>query len=89
VARDHDRARPRERRHLAIHRGHLTELGAADLAGIAAAGPALLQFGWIGPTSLINSRIEQAHQRGITEIIYAPTGPDIAREVSAFMDAAR
>jgi 5,10-methylenetetrahydromethanopterin reductase len=80
---------PDERRHLAIHRGHLTELGAADLAGITAAGPALLQSGWTGPASSITSRIDQAHQAGITEIIYAPTGPDIIREVLAFLDAAR
>jgi 5,10-methylenetetrahydromethanopterin reductase len=80
---------PDKSRHLAIHRGHLTELGPADLAGITAAGPALLQSGWTGPASSINSQIEQAHQGGITEIIYAPTGPDITREVRAFMDAAR
>ena len=80
---------PEERRHLAIHRGHLTELGAADLAGITAAGPVLLQSGWTGPASSITSRIEQAREAGITEIIYAPTGPDIAREVLAFLDAAR
>jgi 5,10-methylenetetrahydromethanopterin reductase len=78
-----------ESRHLVIHRGHLTELGPADVAGITAAGPALLQSGWTGPASSINSRIEQAHQGGITEIIYAPTGPDITREVLAFLDAAR
>jgi 5,10-methylenetetrahydromethanopterin reductase len=78
-----------ESRHLAIHRGHLTELGPADRAGITAAGPALLQSGWTGPASSINSWIEQAHRGGITEIIYAPTGPDITREVRAFMDAAR
>jgi 5,10-methylenetetrahydromethanopterin reductase len=76
-------------RHLAIHRGHLTELGPADVAGIAAAGPALFQSGWTGSAPSINSRIEQARQGGITEIIYAPTGPDIAREVIAFLDAAR
>jgi 5,10-methylenetetrahydromethanopterin reductase len=64
-------------------------LGPADLAGITAAGPALLQSGWTGPASSINSRIEQARQAGITEIIYAPTGPDICREVLAFLDAAR
>jgi 5,10-methylenetetrahydromethanopterin reductase len=80
---------PDDSRHLAIHRGHLTELGPADLAGIAAAGPALLQSGWTGPASSIISRIEQARQGGITEIIYAPTGPDVTREVRAFMDAAR
>jgi 5,10-methylenetetrahydromethanopterin reductase len=80
---------PDESRHLAIHRGHLTELGPADVAGITAAGPALLQSGWTGPASSINGRIEQAHQGGITEIIYAPTGPDVTREVRAFMDAAR
>jgi 5,10-methylenetetrahydromethanopterin reductase len=80
---------PDEGRHLAVHRGHLTELGPADLAGITAAGPALLQSGWTGPASSIISRIEQARQGGITEIIYAPTGPDVTREVRAFMDAAR
>lgn len=80
---------PDESRHLAIHRGHLTELGPADLAGITAAGPALLQSGWTGPAASITSRIEQACQAGITEIIYAPTGPDVAREILAFLDAAR
>jgi 5,10-methylenetetrahydromethanopterin reductase len=80
---------PDESRHLAVHRGHLTELGPADLAGITAAGPALLQSGWTGPASSIKCRIEQARQGGINEIIYAPTGPDITREVLAFLDAVR
>jgi 5,10-methylenetetrahydromethanopterin reductase len=80
---------PDESRHLTIHRGHLTELGPADRAGITAAGPALLESGWTGPASSINSRIEQARQDGITEIIYAPTGTDITREVRTFLDAAR
>jgi hypothetical protein len=35
------------------------------------------QAGWTGPASSINSRIEEARQGGIAEIIYAPTGPDI------------
>jgi 5,10-methylenetetrahydromethanopterin reductase len=80
---------PDESRHLTIHRGHLTELGPADRAGITAAAPALLQSGWTGPAASIGSRIEQARLTGITEIIYAPTGPDITREVVSFMDAAR
>lgn len=80
---------PEESRHLAVHRGHLTELGSADMAGISAAGSALLESGWTGPAASIGERIDQARQGGITELIYAPTGPDIIREVRAFLDAAR
>lgn len=80
---------PPERRHLAIHRGHLTQAGPADQAGIAAAGPALLSAGWTGPPASIKPRIEEARQGGITEIIYAPSGPDVTREVQAFLSAAR
>lgn len=80
---------PQESLHLEIHRGHLVEIGPADRAGIAAAGAALLETGWTGTASSINARIDDAQQAGIGEIIYAPTGPDIAREVDAFLDAAR
>jgi hypothetical protein len=37
----------------------------------------------------IEAKIAEAEAGGATEIIYAPSGPDIARELRAFAAAAR
>jgi 5,10-methylenetetrahydromethanopterin reductase len=78
---------PQDSSHLEVHRGHLTEMNQADRAGIAAAGPALLEFGWTGTPSTVQDKVHDAAQAGITEIIYSPTGPGITREIDAFLKA--
>lgn len=72
-----------------VHRGHLTSVGDTDLAAIAAAGPALLDTGWTGAPATVKQKASEAHTAGITEIIYAPAGPDIEREIRRFVEAVR
>jgi len=87
---DHIEAVPQQRRHLAVHDRHLTELNAADQAAWAAGA-------WqaIPATTVTSSAPEIAKQlsgfaaQGITEVIYQPTGPDIPAELEAFIVAAQ
>ncbi|MGC9670072.1 LLM class flavin-dependent oxidoreductase [Planosporangium sp. 12N6] len=80
---------PERDRHLAVHDQHLVTLNAADEAAWAAGS-------WTAiPTTTVTGSARQLRQRlsafaedGITEIVYQPTGPDIAGELEAFIKAA-
>jgi len=78
------------KRHLAIHDQHLVGLSRADEAAWAAGSWAA-----IPATTLTGSAVELTEhlaafaEQGITEVMYQPTGPDIARELEAFITAAR
>ncbi|MGD9703284.1 MAG: LLM class flavin-dependent oxidoreductase [Acidimicrobiia bacterium] len=78
---------PGEVRHLAIHRGHLTELNDIDrliITGEIAVGLTTLS----GTASAVRERVEQLGEAGVTEIAYQPSGPDLRREMRAFINAA-
>ena len=81
---------PEHRRHLAVHDGHLTVLNTADQAAWAAgAWQAIPTTTVTGSAEQVTQRLSELVERGITEVIYQPIGPDIARELSSFLDAAR
>jgi 5,10-methylenetetrahydromethanopterin reductase len=78
---------PAERRHLAMHYGHLVLVNAHDRPYVTGAlltqlGLALSAAGW-------RERLAQLEAAGATEVAYQPAGPDIARELEAFITAAR
>lgn len=73
--------------HLDVHQGHLSTLTPRDRDLAAAAGPALLTSGWTGTPEQIRHRATQAAAAGITEIVYAPAGPDITAELTAYAKA--
>jgi 5,10-methylenetetrahydromethanopterin reductase len=76
---------PVEERHLAIHEGHLVHLTDRDRAAL---DPNLLPaFTWTGAPGDIRSRAEAAGAAGVTELLYAPMGPDVERELRTFRDA--
>ena len=79
--------RPANERHLTVHQGHLTRLTDRDRPAVAAAGPAITQIGWTGDPASLATRFAQAGAAGITEVVYAPMGPDVSGELEAFAAA--
>ncbi|WP_242904575.1 hypothetical protein [Actinomadura terrae] len=57
-----------------------------DRAAVAAAGPAILGPGWTGDAAAIGARLDEAGQAGITEVVYVPSGSDVAGELKAFAE---
>jgi 5,10-methylenetetrahydromethanopterin reductase len=84
-----ERDRPERERHLAVHDGHVVTVTDRDAPLLDEVGEALLGTGWTGDVAGVRARLEQAEAAGLTEVIYTPAGPDIARELEAFASAAR
>jgi len=82
-----ERLRAPAERHLAVHEGHVVTLTARDRGILDAAGEAIASSGWCGPASVIARHFSGAGDAGITEVVYAPAGPDIANEIRRFRDA--
>jgi 5,10-methylenetetrahydromethanopterin reductase len=81
---------PPNDRHLAVHDKHLIALNRADTAAWAAGSwTAIAQTTLTGTADDIGRRVREIAAQGITEIVYQPTGPDIAAELKAFHAAAR
>ena len=79
-----------ELRHLAVHDRHLTELNAADQAAWkAGAWQAIPATTVTGSAAQIAEQLGAFADQGVTEVIYQPTGHDIAGELDAFITAAR
>jgi 5,10-methylenetetrahydromethanopterin reductase len=81
---------PPNDRHLAVHDQHLIALNRADTAAWAAGSwRAVAQTTLTGKADDVGRRVGEIAAQGITEIIYQPTGPDIAAELEAFHAASR
>lgn len=81
---------PERERHLAVHDQHLVSLNRADQAAWAAGSWAAIPTTTLtGSAAQLTERLAEIAEQGITEIVYQPTGPDIARELEAFITAAR
>ncbi|HEY5870999.1 MAG TPA: hypothetical protein VI542_36425 [Candidatus Tectomicrobia bacterium] len=70
-----------------MHYGHLVLVNAHDRPYVTGAlltqlGLALSAAGW-------RERLAQMEEAGATEVAYQPAGPDIARELEAFITAVR
>ena len=52
-------------------------------------GEGLTSFTWTGEADVLRARLDATAAAGTTEILYAPIGPDIPRELRAFMAMAR
>ncbi|HEV7849813.1 MAG TPA: LLM class flavin-dependent oxidoreductase [Mycobacterium sp.] len=76
-------------RHLAVHDQHLIALNRADTAAWAAGSwKAITATTLTGTAEDMGRRVKELAAQHITEIIYQPTGPDIAAELEAFHAAA-
>jgi 5,10-methylenetetrahydromethanopterin reductase len=79
------RSLPQATRHLAIHRGHLTELNEIDrlvMTGQLAAG-----ISQSGTAQQMRDRVASAAAGGTTEFVFQPSGPDPADEIERFAAA--
>lgn len=80
--------RPEGERHLAVHEGHATTVTDLDRILVEAAGEAVVGIGWVAEADGIRAKLAEAEAAGTTEIIYAPSGPDIERELRVFAEVA-
>jgi 5,10-methylenetetrahydromethanopterin reductase len=80
---------PVERRHLAIHEGHLIAPNERDLLALDADPSLAASLTVTGTPDDVRSRIDALATRGATEVAYQPAGPDIPRELEAFAAAVR
>jgi len=80
-------ATPAAGRHLAVHEGHLVELNDRDRLAIDELAPMLTSFGVSGTAAEVRAKVDAFGAAGVTEIAYQPAGPDIERELRAFIDA--
>jgi 5,10-methylenetetrahydromethanopterin reductase len=80
---------PEDERHLVVHERHCVGLNAADEAAWDAGAHGLLKAVTVsGTPDEVRERLATLEEQGATEIVYQPAGPDIRRELEAFMEAA-
>jgi 5,10-methylenetetrahydromethanopterin reductase len=78
---------PPHTRHLALHEDHVVAVTERDRPLLS--GEGLMSFTWTGEADVLRARLDATAAAGTTEILYAPIGPDVARELTAFMTMAR
>jgi 5,10-methylenetetrahydromethanopterin reductase len=79
--------RPESERHLAVHEGHATTVTDLDRVLVDAAGESVVGLGWVAEADGIRTKVKEAEAAGSTEIIFAPSGPDLERELRVFAEA--
>jgi hypothetical protein len=68
----------------------MVEMNEADLAAWRAGGYMSVPSATLtGPADTIAQRVAEMAQAGATEIVFEPSGPDIARELDRFITAVR
>lgn len=78
---------PESERHLAVHDGHLIRLSAIDHDTLPR--EVIPELTLTGTPDDVRAKLEAIAASGVTEIAYQPEGPDIPRELEAFMAVAR
>jgi 5,10-methylenetetrahydromethanopterin reductase len=73
---------PQQLRHLALHDLHLVGVTERDRPLLN--GEMLKAMTWTGTATELRTRLAQTEAEGGTEILYAPMGPDVPRELTAF-----
>jgi 5,10-methylenetetrahydromethanopterin reductase len=77
---------PENERHLAVHEDHLVRVTDRDRPLLD--GDVLKAFTWTGTRGEIRARLDGLEAAGTTEVLYGPMGPDVPRELRAFLEAA-
>ena len=81
--------RREDERHLDVHVGHCLNLNAADRAAWATTGGELLASTTVtGTADEVRARIDDLGEKGVTEVVFQPCGPDIRRELETMFAAA-
>jgi 5,10-methylenetetrahydromethanopterin reductase len=75
---------PEGERHLFTHQGHVTHLTERDNALLDEAPDGMAV---IASADEIKARVAAMAERGVQEVIYSPSGPDVGRELKAFYAA--
>jgi 5,10-methylenetetrahydromethanopterin reductase len=83
-----DARRPENERHLAVHEGHATTVTDLDRILVDAAGDGIVGLGWVAEADGIRTKLKESESAGSTEIIFAPSGPDLERELRVFAEVA-
>ena len=79
-----------EERHLLVHNQHCVGLNEADQAAWDAGGHQMLDDVTIsGTRDQVRERLAGLADKGVTEIVFQPCGPDTRRELEVFMDTAK
>jgi hypothetical protein len=52
-------------------------------------GEGVMSFTFTGEADVLRGRLDDLAAAGTTEIVYSPMGPDIGRELRAFMEMAK
>jgi len=76
-----------ERRHLAVHEGHLVAANPRDELVLEAAAALAPAFTLTGTAAEVRGRAEALAAAGVTELAFQPAGPDIERELRAMAAA--
>jgi 5,10-methylenetetrahydromethanopterin reductase len=76
---------PEDERHLAVHEGHLVAPNERDQTVMQHAPTMLAHVGWTADAATLRERIAGVEAAGATEILYGPMGPDVERELKAFI----
>jgi 5,10-methylenetetrahydromethanopterin reductase len=74
-----------DRRHLAMHYGHLVHLNPHDAPYVS--GDLLTQFRLTLAAEGWHDRFTELREGGVTEVAFQPAGPDIPRELESFAQA--
>jgi 5,10-methylenetetrahydromethanopterin reductase len=80
--------RPSDQRHLEVHEGHATTVTDLDRILVEEAGDGIVGLGWVAEADGIRAKLKEAEAVGTTEIIFAPSGPDLERELRVFAEVA-
>lgn len=75
------------RRHLELHRGHLIEPNPIDRRHLD--GEVIQKASMSGTRLEVATRLRALENAGAQAVMYQPGGPDIARELEAFLEAAQ
>jgi 5,10-methylenetetrahydromethanopterin reductase len=78
---------PQNERHLAVHEDHLVRVTERDQPLLN--GDLITWFTWTGRPDEIRTRLEALEAAGATEVLYAPMGPDVSRELRTFIATAQ
>lgn len=78
---------PPDRRHLAVHEGHLARVTDRDRPAVMAGIELLPKVSLTGTVAQLRDRVTGFLEVGVTEIAYQPAGRDIPGELRRFIDA--
>jgi 5,10-methylenetetrahydromethanopterin reductase len=79
---------PEDDRHFCIHDGHLMHLNEADQAAWEQGGSSIVtDVTFTGDAGRLRALVDDYAEQGVTELAVMTSGPDIPRELGAYINA--